>query len=148
VDSRPETLKHIDEVQTLMKKVINNLKSRAENHDKSKLESPEVEVFDQCTGELKDSKYGSPEYLACLERMKPALQHHYSKNDHHAEFFRNGMADMNLLQVLEMICDWTAATKRHNTGDIRKSIEINQKRFGYPDYVKKWFLNTIDFLEN
>ena len=36
-----------------------------------------------------------------------------------------------------------AATLRHNDGDILKSIEINQKRFGYSDDLKAILLNTV-----
>ena len=50
--------------------------------------------------------------------------------------------------LLEMLCDWIAATKRHNNGDIRKSIEINQKRFGYSDELKQILFNTLPLLES
>ncbi len=50
---------------------------------------------------------------------------------------------MNLLQVLEMLCDWKAATLRHADGDLRRSVEINQKRFGYSDELKALLLNTL-----
>ena len=52
------------------------------------------------------------------------------------------------LDILEMLCDWKAATLRHKDGDIRKSIEINQKRFGYSDELKRIFLNTLSIIEN
>jgi len=54
---------------------------------------------------------------------------------------------MNLIDLLEMLCDWKAATLRHNTGDIYKSLELNQKRFGYSNEIKSLFKNTIDWLE-
>jgi hypothetical protein len=50
--------------------------------------------------------------------------------------------------VVEMLCDWLAATKRHADGDIRKSIAFNQKRFGYTDELKSIFLNTLPLLES
>lgn len=58
-----------------------------------------------------------------------------------------GLHRMSLSAVLEMLCDWLAATKRHNDGDIRKSIEINQKRFGYSDELKQILLNSLPVLE-
>ena len=36
---------------------------------------------------------------------------------------------MTLFDLLEMLCDWVAAVRRHDNGDINKSLEINQKRF-------------------
>lgn len=53
---------------------------------------------------------------------------------------------MSLLDVLEMFCDWCAATKRHNDGNILKSIAHNQKRFGYPDMIANIFRKTADDL--
>lgn len=50
---------------------------------------------------------------------------------------------MSLLDILQMLCDWKAATMRHNDGDILRSIEINQKRFGYTDELKRILLNTV-----
>jgi hypothetical protein len=58
-----------------------------------------------------------------------------------------GIRGMSLLDVVEMLCDWRAATMMHADGDIRKSIEINQKRFGYSDDLKAILLNTLPLLE-
>ena len=55
--------------------------------------------------------------------------------------------EMNLVSILEMLCDWKAATLRYADGDIHKSIELNQKRFGYSDEFKQVFLNTLPLLE-
>ena len=58
-----------------------------------------------------------------------------------------GLHDMTLIDIIEMLCDWKAATLRHKDGAIRRSIEQNQKRFGYGDELKQIFINTIDVLE-
>jgi hypothetical protein len=57
---------------------------------------------------------------------------------------------MNLIDLVEMLCDWYAASKRHNDGDIMKSIEINQKRFGFSDDLRQILENTVKdlFLED
>lgn len=60
----------------------------------------------------------------------------------------SGILGMSLLDLIEMLCDWKAATLRHDDGDIRKSIEINQKRFGYSDELKTIFLNTLGLIES
>jgi hypothetical protein len=130
-----------------MGNVIKDLQQRQMEHDQSKLVSPEVEIFDEYTPKLKNSTYGSEEYKSFLAGMKPALEHHYAKNNHHPEHYADGIKGMSLLDLIEMICDWKAATLRHNDGDIRKSIEINQKRFGYSDELKQIFLNTLGIVE-
>jgi len=75
------------------------------------------------------------------------LQHHYASNRHHPEPFADGIGGMNLIDLTEMVCDWLAATQRHADGDIRRSIEVNQERFGYGDEVKRLLHNTVDALE-
>jgi hypothetical protein len=147
-DSRPDTYRHIQTVRRLLGVVIRDLLRRQEQHDQSKLESPEVEVFDEFTSKLAGSTYGSDEYKQFLAAMKEGLEHHYAYNSHHPEHYPDGVRGMSLLDLTEMLCDWKAATLRHNDGDIRKSIEINQQRFGYSDELKQILLNTLDLLED
>jgi hypothetical protein len=114
-------------------------------HDQTKLESPEKEIFDEYTPKLKNTTYGSEEYSKYLKEMKIALDHHYKNNRHHPEHFNNGIRDMNLIDLIEMFCDWLSATERHDDGDIFKSIEHNQSRFDYSDELKDIFDNTAKF---
>ena len=156
-DQRPKTLEHIAEVRKQINIVIKALEDRGKTHDASKLESPERDIFDEYTPKLRDTTYGSDEYKEFLKGMKPALDHHYANNRHHPEHFEQE-ADarflpeaiwcMNLIDIIEMLCDWKAATLRHADGDIFKSIEINQKRFGYSDELKAIFMNTVAKLED
>ena len=147
-DSRDDTLKHIETVKGLLNTVKQELWRRAVIHDASKLIDPEKEIFDEYTPKLKDSTYGSQEYNDFLIGMGEALEHHYEENRHHPEHFENGIRDMNLIDIIEMFCDWKAATLRHADGDIRKSIIHNKERFGYSDELEAIFNNTVDFLEN
>ena len=62
MDSRVATYEHIQTVQNLMLLIVIDLMGRARVHDRSKLVSPEVEIFDQFTPKLKASTYGSDEY--------------------------------------------------------------------------------------
>jgi hypothetical protein len=117
---------------------------RANNHDFSKIEEPEASIFEKFTPLLSSSTYGSDEYKQFLIDMKPALDHHYAQNRHHPEHFENGIKGMTLIDLLEMIADCKAASERHINGDIFKSIEINQKRFGYSDELKQIFVNTVN----
>lgn len=179
MSERGQTLKHIERVRELLGFVIDNLEARADIHDRSKLESPEVEVFDEYTPQLRGLTYGSPEYFDILMQMGPALWHHYQYNRHHPEHYgtfecencgeswpiyepsltcRNcngsdiklvpNIGGMDLLDVIEMFVDWTAASERHANGDIRKSCEQNQKRYNYDNVLKQIFLNTAMTLDN
>lgn len=139
-----QTYEHKQNVSIYMSGIIRNLLSRSILHDDSKLKSPEVEIFTEYTPKLAKSTYGSDEYKGYLKDMGVALEHHYQKNRHHPEHFEDGINGMNLVDLIEMLCDWKAATLRHNDGDILKSIELNQKRFGYGDELKQILINTIN----
>jgi hypothetical protein len=141
-DSRDDTLKHIGQVRSNLLEVTQELTRRAIEHDRSKLEEPEKSVFDEYTPKLKESTYGSDEYKSFLDEMKVALDHHYAVNDHHPEHFDGGIGDMDLVQIIEMLADWKAATMRHADGDLGKSIYMNSDRFGYGDEMIKLLLNT------
>lgn len=145
-ECKMETLKHIDKVQFFLKRITDELTTRGINHDKSKLESPEVEIFTEYTPKLATSTYNSEEYKGFLKEMNVALKHHYSVSKHHPEHFRNGIKDMNLIDIVEMLCDWKSATLRHNDGDLIRSIEVNQNRFHYSDEMKQIFKNTAKTL--
>lgn len=142
-DSTAETLKHIKKVQTYLNNAAIELLQRANKHDDSKLESPEKELFDKYTTVLAKLEYGSDEYKESLKKLKPALDHHYANNSHHPEYYKNGIDDMDLFDILEMAVDWLAATERTSSGDIYKSIEINKERFKMSDQLSKIFVNTI-----
>lgn len=149
MSGRFKTMRHIETVRNYLNLIIREILNRAEEHDQSKLQEPEVGVFEEYTPKLRESTYGSKEYNQFLEEMKPALDHHYKFNRHHPEHFIDlfGGKDINLIDLLEMLCDWKAATMRHKDGDIFKSIEINQKRFNYSDELKNILINTARLLE-
>lgn len=141
------TMRHIELVRNLLNQVVQDLLSRGEKHDQSKLESPEVELFTKYTAELAGLTYGSAEYIASLKNLKPALDHHYANNRHHPEHFKDGINDMNLIDLIEMFCDWKAASMRHNDGNIRKSIEINAEKHSMNKQLMRIFKNTADYLD-
>lgn len=148
LNSIAETTEHRETVETFMVPFIHHLQRRAVTHDQSKLEKPEVDIFAKYTAKLKKTDYGSEEYKQYLKEMKPALDHHYKVNRHHPEHFKMGIMEMTLIDLIEMLCDWKAATLRHETGDIYKSVVvINKERFGYEDPITRILLNTLDFME-
>jgi len=147
-DSREDTLKHIRNVAKSLKLAAKELEWRAKTHDISKLSDPEKSYFDKLTPLLKDSTYGSEEYFNFLEEMKPALEHHYKENAHHPDHWDYGILDMSLIDLLEMIIDWKASAERQTSANIFRSIELNQKRFGYTDELKQILINTVNEINN
>ena len=141
-----ETMKHIEKVRNYLNTIVVELLNRAEKHDQSKLEQPEVGSFTEYTAKLAKSTYGSEEYNGYKKEMGSALAHHYANNRHHPEFHKNGINDMNLVDLIEMLVDWKSASERHNDGNIRKSIEINGNRFEMSPQLIKIFENSVDLL--
>lgn len=137
-----ETFRHIERVRNLLNRVAADMLRRGEEHDQSKLEPPEVELFTEFTPKLANLTYGSAEFNACKAAMGPALSHHYANNAHHPEHHKNGVNDMTLLDIIEMLVDWKASSERHHDGNILKSIEINADRFGLSPQLTKILENT------
>lgn len=137
-----ETVKHVENVRKLLRRIEDMLAQRAVEHDHSKLESPEAEMFCEYTPKLKRTTYGSTEYFENLRGLGTALDHHYKNNRHHPEHFDDGVFGMNLIDVVEMFCDWYASSLRHDDGDIFKSIDFNTYRFDLGDQLKSILLNT------
>lgn len=142
-----ETIKHIDKVRHYIRIITDRLTTRGVIHDKTKLESPEIELFTEFTPKLAETQYGSDEYKTFLAELKPALDHHYANSRHHPEHFNKGILDMNLIDIVEMLCDWKAASERQQGGNLLKSIEQNGQRFGYDDQIKQIFINTAKLLD-
>ena len=141
-----ETKRHIRNVAGFITDIVVNLGRRAAAHDASKLKDPELQTFVDFTPKLKNSTYGSEEYNSFLKAMKPALDHHYACNRHHPEHFENGITGMNIVDLVEMLCDWKAAALRHADGDIVKSINYNAQRFGITDQLRDILLNSVELL--
>ncbi len=142
-DSTKDTRTHIAHVKSFLDSMLAELWARGNWHDESKLDEPEKSAFDEYTPLLEQTTYGSERYKFLLEQLGPALKHHYEENSHHPEHYENGIDDMSLLDILEMLCDWKAATLRHADGDIMKSIEMNEKRFGLSPQLRRIFENTV-----
>jgi hypothetical protein len=109
------TNEHIERVRrclTLLARVTDHdeeLAERARVHDASKF-GPEERIpyvwlteYHRCRRNGEPFEY--PEGIA--ERVKLAVRHHVTSNRHHPEFHAdpNDMTDVDLI---EMVCDWTA----------------------------------------
>jgi len=56
---------------------------------------------------------------------------------------------MNIFDLIEMCCDWKAASRQHKVRDINKSFEISCDRFNLHDsiqdlYIKKMLKDIIN----
>jgi len=137
-----DLIDHKRRVGLYIQKVANALFGRAVVHDNSKFLPEEYEPYEQAFPELQKYAYGTPEFKAALQKIKPAVQHHYEYNSHHPEYHKNGISDMNLLDMVEMVCDWIAASERSQK-NIFEGLEMNKERFKISDQLYCIIKNTV-----
>lgn len=137
------TAAHIRRVGELMVKASSELAMRAVVHDASKWSPDEWPDFERQTPILAGLTYGSDEYKAACKALGPALKMHYERNSHHPEFYETGIGGMTLLDLVEMLCDWKAASERHDNGDILQSLAHNAKRFQIDPQLHAILYRTI-----
>jgi hypothetical protein len=142
-DSEAETREHIAEVAARLDAVCAELRRRGERHDASKLGPQEKPFFDAAGPSLRAHVYQSEDYIATLKTLEPALNHHYANNSHHPQHYAEGIAGMDLIDLVEMYCDWAAATLRSKDGDLARSIELNIERFVIEEPLASLLRNTL-----
>ena len=121
------------------------IERRAVAHDDSKLLLPEKELFDKWTPELKHRTFGSEYYKQALDAMGEGVQHHYQMNRHHPEHFADGVDDMTLVDIIEMLCDWSAAAA---TKGLPVDLAHAQERFKLSPQLSRILQNTLDEYSN
>jgi len=133
---------HINRVQKRMSTIIGLMQYRMSNHDKSKLEEPEISLWRKMDEEPR-YPYGSKEYKDKLKRFKKVFDYHYASNRHHPEHFSYGIIDMNLVDLLEMLCDWISYKDHIRVSEAFEMIEIQSKRFGFSYEITNLLNNTL-----
>lgn len=128
-DSTADTLRHSLRVADLMSAPIKELLDRSIRHDLSKTVEPERATYDEFVPKLRAATYGSEEHRSLVAAMGAGLAHHYAHNRHHPEYFPDGIRGMTLVDLIEMLADWKAATERDRNGDLAGSLEIHSERF-------------------
>lgn len=140
-DCTDDVLEHKRKVEYWLHGFAEQLKRRAKYHDNSKLDDPtEKAMFDKWTPELKEREFGTDAYKIALDGMGKGIQLHYKANRHHPEHYPNGVNNMTLMDVVEMLADWMAAAQAHNAHvDLAHATE----RFGLSDQLVQIFANTL-----
>lgn len=142
VDTARKTLEHIRKVQMHMADVMVNLQNRMLAHDLSKLRPDELAGFARLNSRLETIEYGTKAYQAALDEAEDAVSLHYQRNRHHPQYHENGVADMTLLDLLEMLADWYAASQYTKDGSLRRSLDVNKVRFNIPPLLARMLDQT------
>lgn len=142
-DSTKDADIHIKNIQRVYgDKVKPYIDKRFENHDRSKYSEPELSTYNTFIPKLREAKYGSPEYNAIRDKMfEQGLKHHFQVNRHHPEHFDGDFNRMNLIDLLEMVCDWYAASLKSDTG-FEEGLQINADKFNMSPLLVNILMNT------
>ena len=136
------TLDHIKRVKAKMEFFASVIATRGANHDSSKLMEPEYSGWLAMDREPR-YPYGSDKYYDKMRRYKEVLEHHYSVNSHHPEHFSDPSNEMDLVDLLEMLCDWFGYTETITWLDGYYIINSQCDRFGFNGTIKNLLLNTF-----
>jgi len=133
-----------------MSQMSKDIMYRGNVHDESKLGPHEFLHHVRMIEEFEKHPFGTEGYDKAKEGLGPAVEHHFLHNRHHPEYFVDGINDMNLVDVIELLMDWKAATLNHSNslGDILKSVDILSEKYNISPQLKRIFLNTIKDYEH
>lgn len=127
------------------------ISGRAMTHDNSKTTDEEYKYY-KMVNNVNRNDFKT--YEAYMDYIKPTLnkglKHHYENNRHHPEHFDNGVDDMNIVDIIEMMVDWKASIEQ-NGKNLYEEVEYNFKKYNISEQLQKIILNTykyIDDLEN
>jgi len=139
---------HKDGVKDYLKFIVNLLASRALTHDNSKNSDEEYKYFKMANSVNRNQFKTYEEYLNYIKpTLDKGLEHHYNVNRHHPEYFDNGIDDMNLIDILEMIVDWKVSIEQ-NDKELYEEIDYNFNKYNVSEQLKKIILNTYKYIDN
>lgn len=142
-----DTILHVSEVQENLEIIASELRKRGFAHDRTKFQAIEFDAFVSTRNQFKKANYGSKEYQECVDAVKPAVDHHYQNNRHHTGYHINGVNDMTLIDVVEMICDWQAAARRSPDKKFEDTLDYAFKKYKIDDQLKGIIINTLKALD-
>ena len=133
---------HQQKVGSVMQKVICELMDRALKHDDSKFATQQlrdnlVTLPDKWKLQQQGHGYHSPEQEEHRKRFAPEIHRHRSAHPHHPEHFGNNVNKMDLIDLMEMLCDWYVAAP-----DIDQSIRENSRDYKIDPHISQILKNT------
>lgn len=128
-----------------------DLKERAGAHDESKFEPEELVPYIWLTEFHRCRRSGEPFTYpdGMLARVQAAIDHHMSVNRHHPDFHAdpNDMSDVDLI---EMVCDWTAMSQEfdQNGGSARAWADKTiGTRIHFNEEKRRFVYDMIELLD-
>ena len=138
---------HKTAVEISMNKLAKRIRIRGSRHDNSAMSGLEHAIGSMYSKhKLPTHWISDPTTLGNYPKdIQSAIKSHYENNDHHPEHFENGMYDMNIIQLTEMICD-VFETLRENgvsQSDVHHHIEHMCNNYNIAEPLSSIIKNTI-----
>ena len=137
--------RHIMTVQSRMRAIARRILNRADSHDLSKFAPDELGGMIEIDAIAEESGLNSPQYMEAIKG--PAIGLHRSRHSHHPEFHSDGIKDMSLLDLIEMVCDWKAANQVRGHPEGRQSVNMMIRRLELKDEYRFVVLLVADMVD-
>lgn len=137
------TVEHIEKVREHLRQFEHKLRVRGVDHDHSKFQADEMQPLQRMQDLIAaegPADYGTEEYKRRSALLGDMTKLHYARNSHHPEHYKNGVSGMGLLDLVEMYCDWKAASLRGK--DPTMNLSHSFARFGFSEQLASIFINT------
>lgn len=125
---------------------VKELLTRAIVHDDSKFGPDEFPIYASAIEEFEKHPFGTPGYQKAKDSIGIAVEHHHKCNPHHPEYYPDGIDGMDLVDLIEMVCDWKAANQNHkdNPGTMEQSLKYAIAKHNISPQLVKIIQNTIE----
>lgn len=137
---------HKMEVAENLEQIKSDISKRQWHHDNTKFTAEEFDAFVYTRPKFKKVNYGSKEYQECVDAIKPAVEHHHKSNRHHTGYYDDGVMGMTLMDILEMLADWKAASRRSPDLSFEDSLPKAYEKYNIPKDLQKIINNTLIYL--
>jgi hypothetical protein len=141
------TYKHIGRVRQLLGEFAIEMIKRGDHHDASKFEPVELEPL-QRMQDLIDAEgpaqFGTDEYNRRTAMLGDMITHHRANNSHHPEYYPDGIAGMDLFDLVEMFFDWKAASERGESPTMNLAAACD--KYNVSSQLRSILFNTAERL--
>lgn len=136
--------KHRKRVKQWMILFATEILNRANIHDESKLQEPELSGWIEMDKKPR-YKYGTKKYFEKLKKFEWLFKLHWSKNRHHPEYWKIHKNDKSrdAVDLLETLCDWLAYKDKLSYKEAVKIVKQQSKRYETSKELQMYVLNTL-----
>ena len=128
--------RHRETVATQLERMADELRQRARDHDRSKLQLDEFEGYERISEAGRKYAYGSSEMIDAV-RAENCVELHCARNSHHPDYHASAK-EMPFMDIIEMVIDWYSASVTYGQTPLSESLPDLRNRYGFSS--EQWWL--------